>query len=161
VQYRWFTQETPDGKEWLLRRNCVLKPGQLALLMSIAGALSLAVALGWGSQGVWWILPFAIIEITGLTAAFLIYSRHAADLDRIVVGPAQVKVEIVDGLRVTRAEGKTEWTRVAYQRGRKALIELSLPGQQLALGRFVPDTEREKLAKELAVALGVKLSVSG
>jgi uncharacterized membrane protein len=160
VQYRWFTQETPSGKEWLLRRNCVLKPGQLALLMAIAGLLSLAVALGWGSQGVWWILPFALIEITGLTIAFLVYSRHAADLDRVVVGPKQVIVEVVNGSQVLRAQGQTEWARVVYQSGRKALIELRLPGQQLAFGRFVPDSERERLAKELAGAMGIKLSVS-
>jgi uncharacterized membrane protein len=160
VQYRWYTQDTPNGKEWLLRRNCVLKPGQLAMLMAIAGGMSLAVALGWVSQGVWWVMPFALIEVIGLTIAFLVYSRHAADLDRVVIGQQQVLVEVVNGSKVVRAQGQAQWARVVYQRGRKALIELRFPGQQLAFGRFVPDSERERLAKELAGAMGVKLSLS-
>jgi uncharacterized membrane protein len=153
VQYRWYTQDTPSGKEWLLRRNCVLRPGQLAVLMAGAGTLSFAVAMGWGLQGVWWVLPFALIEIAGLVTAFLIYSRHATDLDRVVVGPQQVLVEVVNGSRTQRAQGQTSLARLIYQRGQKTLIQMRLPGQQLAFGRFVPEGQRESLVKELAVAL--------
>ncbi len=160
MQYRWITQETPSGKEWLLRRNCVMPPGQLALLMAVAGFLSLCVAVGWGLQGVWWVLPFALVEITGLTIAFLIYSRHATDLDRVVVGQQIVTVEVVDGSKVLQAQGKTERAKVVYQKGQRSLIELRLPGQQLQFGRFVPEGQRETLAKELAGAMGVALSAS-
>lgn len=155
--YRWINSQTVDGREWLLRRNCMLTPTQLALFMVTAALLSLSVALAWGLAGVWWVLPFALIEIAGLFIAFFVYSRHAADLDRVIVGAEKVVVEVVDGSKRSRFECPNERVRIAYSRGKKSLIQMRLDSKNWPIGRFVPEPQREALAKEIAKALGVTL----
>jgi uncharacterized membrane protein len=157
VLYRWIYTQSVDGREWLLRRNCMLTPTQLASLMAMAGLLSLSVALAWGFAGVWWVLPFALIEIAGLSIAFFVYSRHAADLDRVVVGEENIVVEMVDGPNRSRFEGAKESARIAYSQGKKSLIQIRLGSRDWSVGRFVPESQREALAKEIAKALGVTL----
>jgi uncharacterized membrane protein len=157
VLYRWIYTQSVDGREWLLRRNCMLTPTQLASLMAVAGLLSLSVALAWGFAGVWWVLPFALIEIAGLSLAFFVYSRHAADSDRVIVGEDKVVVELVDGAKRSRFECPSEAVRVAYSRGKKSLIQMRLGSKDWHIGRFVPESQREALAKEIAKALGVSL----
>jgi uncharacterized membrane protein len=157
VLYRWINSQTVDGREWLLRRNCMLTPTQLASFMAMAGLLSLCVAIAWGLAGVWWVLPFALIEIAGLSIAFFVYSRHATDLDRVIVGEEKVVVEVVDGSKRSRSECPNERVRIAYSQGKKSLIQLRLGSNDWHIGRFVPESQREALAKEIAKALGVTL----
>jgi uncharacterized membrane protein len=157
VLYRWINLQTVDGREWLLRRNCMLTPTQLGSLMAVAGLLSLSVALAWGLVGVWWVLPFALIEIAGLSIAFFVYSRHAADLDRVIVGEVKVVVEVVDGPKRSRFECPNERVQIAYSQDKKSLIQMRLGSNDWHVGRFVPESQREALAKEIAKALGVTL----
>ena len=159
MQYRWFISETPKGREWTLRRNCMLTPRQLALLMSAAGALSIAIAIGWAIQGVWTVMPFALIETAGLIAAFVFYSRHAADLDRVVIGQDRVEVVVVDGPKTTRTVCLTTQARVRYDKAGAELVGIGELGRLVRIGRFVPAGDRQRLAQEIAGALGIRATV--
>ncbi len=155
--YSWNYTQNADGAEWLLRRNCMLTPLQLGWLMATAGLLSLGVAIVWAVLGVWWILPFAMIEAVGLGIAFVVYGRHAADMDRVVVGKTKVLIEVVDGAKREQAECLANQVRVIYSKRKKSLIQLRMGAKNWPVGRFVPDSQRESLAKEFAKALGVSL----
>ncbi len=135
----------------------MLTPTQLAALMAVAGLLSLSIALAWAFLGVWWVLPFALIEIAGLSTAFFVYSRHAADLDRVLVGDNKVVVEVIDGAKRSRSECPNDRVRVAYSQGKKALIQMRLGTNDWQIGRFVPESQRGALAQEIAEALGVSV----
>ena len=160
MQYQWFTSETPKGLEWTLRRNCVLTPSQLAYLFGVAGTLSIGVALGWASQGVWTVLPFALLETAGLIAAFVVYSRHAVDLDRVIIGLNRVEVEVVNGAKTTRMSYAAAQVRVSYGKSDADLVGVGEHGRLARIGRFVPLSERQRLAQEIAKALGVKATMA-
>ncbi len=131
----------------------MLTPRQLAFLFGLAGCISLLVAVGWAWQGVWYVLPFTLIEITGLLIAFFAYSRHATDHDRIVIGNQQVVVEVVRGNRKTVLQSAIGLARVRYVKERKRLVEVKLGAKDLLVGRFVPEGQRPALAQELSKAL--------
>lgn len=134
----------------------MLTPRQLALLMSAAGALSISIALGWAVQGVWAVMPFALIETAGLAAAFVFYSRHAADLDRVVIGQDRVEVEVIDGPKITRTSCATTQARVRYDKAGSDLVGVGELGRFARVGRFVPAEDRQRLAQEIASALGIR-----
>ena len=134
----------------------MLTPRQLAILFSGAGALSLGVALGWASQGVWTVLPFALLEAAGLAVAFFMYSRHAVDLDRVTIGSNRVEVEVVNGAKITRMSYPSAQVRVSYGKADADLVGVGEHGRLAWVGRFVPVSERQRLAQEIAKALGVQ-----
>lgn len=150
----WVRDESCGRHEWLSRRNCALTPAQLARLFGLCGLISVGVSVAWALQGAWVVLPFALIEVAALTAAFVVYGRHAADFDRIVIEPERVCVECVSGSRVRRLECQRMTARVVYEgRGRRNLIRLAAREEEIEVGRFVLDAERAALAKELRASL--------
>jgi uncharacterized membrane protein len=157
VLYRWIKSELPQGQEWLLKRNCMLTPKQLALLMSGAALLSLAVATAWAFQGVLWVMPFALIEVAGLAIAFFVYSKHAADMDRVLINSDRLTAEVLDGGKRSTLDVPCSGVRVAYTREKRALVELQFGQKSLKVGRFVPEGQRIELAQELAQALKVQI----
>ncbi len=130
--------------------------------MSAAGVVSVLIALGWALQGLWVVLPFAVLELFGLGIAFLLYSRHATDQDRIVIGASSVSAELFDGGKRFRKEWSLKRAQVMYQagKGKAQLIELGDSGSVgsvskvandfVKIGRFVPEADRRRLADELA-----------
>jgi uncharacterized membrane protein len=158
VLYRWKSLEFAGGHEWQLRRNCILTPMQLALMLALAGTLSLVVATGWALSGVWWVLPFALLEVSGLAVAFYVFSRHATDMDRVVVDNEQITIEQVDGLNRNSFKAPLSMVRIAYTQRKKKLIEVRVGGKHLFIGRFVPENQRLSLASEIAGVLGVPVS---
>lgn len=157
--YRWKHEARGGNHEWLLKRNCALSPRQSALWFISLAAVSLSVALMFASLGAWLVVPFAVLEVAGLFAAFYWFSRHAADYEKVRVGRGRVEVETAVGPRLTRVGHQADWVRVEYGGAPDDLIQLRFAGRQaererLSIGRFVPSTSRRLLAGEIKQALG-------
>ena len=99
------------------------------------------------------VLPFACIEVLALGAAFVLYARHAADYERIVVGRDCLLVETCRGDRLRREQCAPAWTRVEYSGTRRELIGLVAAGRRIEVGRFVPESDRHDLARQLRSTL--------
>jgi uncharacterized membrane protein len=99
------------------------------------------------------VLPFACIEVLALGAAFVLYARHAADYERIVVGRDCLLVETCRGDRLRREQCAPAWTRVEYSGTRRELIGLVAAGRRIEVGRFVPESDRFDLARQLRSTL--------
>lgn len=139
--------------EWLLRRNCSFAPRQLIAALGSLALLSLAIAVWMWSQGATLVLPFALLELAALAAALLVYARHAADRERLLLADGRLTVERTDGARVERVEFDAGRLRIEPERDERSLIELSQQGRRVAVGRFVRPELRERLARELRTAL--------
>ena len=83
MQYRWAHSIEPEHQQWVLKRNCALRPRQLAACFGVLAAVSLAIASIFAWHGAWLVVPFACLEMGALAVAFVVYARHAADYDRI------------------------------------------------------------------------------
>lgn len=138
--------------EWVSKRNCALTPGQLALLLAVPAGASLLIAIGFASRGAWWILVFALIEVTGLVAAYLCYARFAGAYERLVLSPGRLILEFHSGSTTTREELDPWLVRIEVACARipgfdgDGLVTVTGSGRSLSLGRFVPMAQRPALA---------------
>ena len=153
MPYRW-TQVAEQGRQqWMLPRNCALTPRQLGAWFAALGTVSAAIAAVFAMLGAWMVLPFACIELTALGLAFVVYARHAADYERILVAPGRLVVERVVGNAVDRIECEPAWVRVEYAGTRRSVVRLVAGRQHVEVGRFVPEGKRMELARELRESL--------
>lgn len=139
--------------EWNLRRNCSLSPAQVFRAWLLACGLSGAIALGFWWVGARFVLPFALIEVSVLGLALLVYARHAGDRDLILLGHDTLRVERQRGGRLERVDLHPRWVRVEPRQQDGSLVGLSAHGQQVSVGRFVHPGLRHQLASELRWAL--------
>ncbi|MFT3801727.1 MAG: DUF2244 domain-containing protein [Burkholderiaceae bacterium] len=163
MHYQWTYVAEPHQHQWVLKRNCAMSPARLASSVGLVGLVSLAIAAVCAYFGAWPVLPFAGIEVAALAVAFFVYGRHAGDYERIVVSSGSILVESVIADRVVRRRLQPGRVRVEYREGSLAgerqLIRLVSDGQELAVGRFVPDHRRALLARELRTSLGGRLGL--
>jgi uncharacterized membrane protein len=138
---------------WRLLRNSSVTPAQLGWLYMSLCLVSLAIATGFWLHGATLVMPFAWLELLCVGGAFLVYARHAADGERIILQGSQLVVEQTSAGKVLRAEFNRAWVRVEPQRDDRSLIELSGQGQCVRVGRYIRPELRPALAKEIRVAL--------
>lgn len=152
-RYPWIHVASGQRQEWLLKRNCSLSPRQLAIVFGSLATVSIGIATAFAIGGAWVVLPFACIEVLALGAAFVVYARHAADYERIVLCRDSLLVESRTGERLLREQCAPAWTRVEYAGTRRELVGLVAAGRRIDVGRFVPESERRDLASQLRVQL--------
>jgi uncharacterized membrane protein len=140
-----------DGgrREWLVRRNCSLTPHQTVAVWAALLALSLAVGLFFAWQGAWYVLAFSALEMAAVTTAFIVYSRHATDCDRIVYEDGVLSVEKMRGGRVSTIELDPHGLRIIAPARRRDPIRLVARGITVDIGTWLPEEPRRALAREL------------
>lgn len=146
--------EQADGSvRWLMKRNCSVAPRQLMTFYFSLCLLALVIGVFFWMRGAPFVLPFAGVEMAGVGTALLIYARHAADRETMVLRPGRFTVVCTLGRRTEQVEFAPAWVRVEPQHGDGSLIELSGEGRRTAVGRFVRPELRRALADELRAAL--------
>jgi len=150
--FRWATVSA-DGTHWLLRRNCSVSPKQVGwFFMGLCG-LSLGVAGFFWLLGATLVLPFAAVELMAVGAAFLVYARHATDLESISLRDGRLVVELETAGEMQRCEFLSQGVRIDTGQGREGLIELRGGGHAVCVGRYLRSDLRPELAREIAQAL--------
>lgn len=141
------------SRQWMLKRNCALTPRQLAMWFAALSLVSAVIAVAFAFQGAWMVVPFAVLEITALGIAFLVYARHAGDYELIKVVSGEVTIEMSSAQRVERSVLSAPWVRVEYRGRPRDLVELKSGRNHYAVGRYVSDQARKVLAQELRLEL--------
>ncbi len=142
-----------DAVQWLLKRHCSVTPAQLGWFYVSLCVVSLSVAGFFWLQGATLVMPFAWLELLAVGAAFLVYARHAGDLEKIVLQGGQLVVELETAGRRQRAVFNREWVRIEPEDGDGSLIEVSGQGRSVRVGRHVRPELRPALAREIRWAL--------
>lgn len=140
--------KTGSSIEWLLKRNCSLRPQQLLAVYASLCVISLGIASYFWVNGATLVMPFAWAELLIVGAALVVYARHAADRELITLQSGRLVVEHLHGGRIERAEFQPDWVRVEPQLDDRSLIELSGQGHVIAVGRYVRPELRPALADE-------------
>ena len=148
-----FATVSGQNIHWFLKRNCSVTPAQLGWLYASLCVVSLGTGTFFWFQGARLVLPFAWLELVAVGAAFLAYSRHATDGERISLSGRQLVVELESAGRLERAEFDRDRVRVEPSAGDRSLIALSARGRSVNVGRFVRPELRPALAREIRMAL--------
>lgn len=148
-----FATVSPEGTQWLLRRNCSLTPRQMASVFGLLSAVSLGIAGFFWSLGAWMVVPFALLEVLAVGLAFVLYARHAVDRERICLQDDCLVVELESAGRTERAEFRRAWVRVEPRADDGSLIEVFGGGRSVTVGRFVRADMRPALAREIRMAV--------
>lgn len=142
-----------DGMHWMLRRNCSVTPRQLFWMFVSLSAVSLGVAGFFWSQGATLVLPFAVVELAAVGAAFLVYARHATDRERISLSDGRLVVEQETAGKTRLCEFARHAVSVESPLDGDQLIEVRGGGRSVRVGRYLRSDLRPALAKELRMAL--------
>lgn len=143
----------PAKREWVLKRNCSLTPRQTLRAYLLLLALSLTVGTTFALLGAPLVLCYSALEMTAVTAAWLYYSRHALDHERIVLQPGALTIESVCGTRRVCLQLDPERTRVLPPSTPGALVTLEARGRSVHIGAPLPAWRRAGFARELDAAL--------
>lgn len=153
MDYQWIHEAQSHQHTWLIKRNCALAPRQLAACFGFLSFLSLAIAGVFVAYGAWIVLVFSVIEVSALGLAFVMYGRHAADYDKVVLSASHVSVERGLGSKIEKFSLEPAWLRVEYSGKPSSNVELVSGRNRVVVGRFVPQARRFDLMRELRTAM--------
>lgn len=128
------------------------KRGRRLWLMLIAASV-LVVAAGAVAVGAWVILPFAGFEVLLVWLAFYVLGRHDMDYESLVVTHSEFRLETRNGIKTEMLEGARDWARFCRSSNKFGdyKIHLSYGGNKVAVGRLMSATQRQELARQMAL----------
>jgi uncharacterized membrane protein len=130
-----------------------MSPRQLALAYAALCAASFTIATVFTLRGAWYILCYAVLEMSAVGAAFFVYARHATDREHIALVDDSLLVELVEKERVREFRLDPRYTRVEPPGWPGGLIALEASGTRVEVGRFLTELKRREFARELRRAL--------
>jgi uncharacterized membrane protein len=130
-----------------------MAPGGLAVVLGVLAFVSAAIALFFWQRGAVLVLPFAVVEVVALGAAFVWYARHATDGERLWFQGGSLVVESECGGRVERRELDAAWLEVQPPRTGGEAIVLRSGAHRLLVGRHAPVARRARVAREIRQTL--------
>lgn len=147
------TGQPPGEREWISKRNCSITPRQLLIAYGALCGVSFAVAAFFTWHGAWYVMCFALLEMTAVGAAFLLWARHATDRERVALDQHCLLIELVEAERARHFRLDPRITRVEIPSAYHRLIAVEQHGTRIEIGRFYPALRRQQFARELRSAL--------
>jgi uncharacterized membrane protein len=145
-------------REWVLKRNCSISPRQLATVYAALCSVSLGIATFFTVRGAWYVLGFAILEMSALGLAFLHYARHATDREHIALIDDCLLVELIQAEHARQFWLDPRRARVEPPGAQHELIGLEANGLRVEVGRFLTEWKRREFAQELRQELRCALA---
>lgn len=143
---------TPDAHSVVARRTVSLAPRQRWTVYGALAAGSVAMAIGFLAGGVWPVLPYSALELSGLALAFAWIERRVDDCDRLTLDGDRVIVECRRGGRASRRELPRHWLRLEIDRegwAQEPRLVLRNGREAVRFGDAVPAGERMALARRI------------
>jgi uncharacterized membrane protein len=144
--------KTDIGHEFYLKRNCSISPFQLAFIFIFLGIVSMLIGVIFYAFGATLILPFSLLEVFALFAAYFYNALHANDFERLRVDSKNVYFESKFGLRYCEEYFLKSLTRVLPS-DKNNLINLSHGYKNIYFGRNIHSRRRSLLEIEIRSAL--------
>ncbi len=132
------------------RRNNSLIPERFCLVVGALAVLSLAIAGGFAVAGAWLILPFAGLELAALAIALRCVMRRARDYERVAIEGDRVVLDVIEDSEQRHFSFNRLWAQlVVRERAPQYRIALRSYGREVELGRYLDESGRRALAREL------------
>ncbi|MFM8331877.1 MAG: DUF2244 domain-containing protein [Candidatus Methylumidiphilus sp.] len=142
----------------VLRPNSSLSRRQSLALLAFCALLMGAIGLVFAALGAWLVLPFSGLEWLLLAYCLQLSRRQCAQQEVITITDALVSVEtkhetLGQTVKFQRAWVTLNWAKSPIN-GHPSRLSLRLHGREVEIGRFLAESERQALAKELRILLG-------
>ena len=149
--------EDTGEKTIVLKPNGSLSRRQAWLLLGVCGLLMGLVAGFCAALGAWLVLPFSGLEWILLAFCLHLSIRQSQEREVITITGDLVRVEKgrdspFETYKFQRAWVMLDWVQSPI-RGRPSRVTLRLHGKEVELGRFLVESERQDLARELKFLL--------
>lgn len=149
-------QDDQARQQFILRPNSSLTWPQAKQVIAVVAVVELLIGGAFFWSGMTFVLPFSGIEVAALAAVFYHCLLLGARQEEVSVGPAEVVVrrgrrQVMDVREFARA-----WLRVELVRGEgwyPSRLTLRSHGQEMEIGAFLTEEERQQLARELRAAV--------
>jgi uncharacterized membrane protein len=141
------------GRRIILRPNASLTTRQTGLLLAAIALVMGGIATGFATLGLWLVLPFSGAEWLLLAYCFKLSFRTCSVREVITVTEALVLLEKgrdkpEQTYRFQRAWVSLDWVKSPIK-GHPSRLSFRLHGKAIEVGRFLVESEREALAREL------------
>lgn len=130
-----------------------MAPRSLALVLGWLAAVSLGVAAFFWVQRAWLVLPFALVEVSALGIAFIVYARHATDGDRLWLDGLRLVVEREWRGRIEQRVIDATWLDLRRPEPGSRVMALQVGAEVIEIGSLVPAGRRQQVWRELTQAL--------
>lgn len=142
-----------NEQKWILKRNCSITPRQLMLAYCALCCVSFSIASFFTLRGAWYVMVFAVLEMTAVGAAFLLFARHATDHEHIALDDECLLIELVEAEQARQFRLDPRSTRIEAPAAHHRLIAVEQHGTRVEIGRFLTAFKRQQFARELRSAL--------
>lgn len=143
--------------EAIIRPNHSMDERHAAVFVICFAALSLAIALGFFSAGLWLVLPFAGLEVLAVGIAIGCALRRSQGYEWIVVTERDVSLLKSGRNRSQRYELQRPWAQVRLESGASPLrpgrLLIGSHGRFVEIGRELVAEDRARFAARLTEAI--------
>lgn len=147
--------KTDKGYEFYLKRNCSISPIQLAVIFLFLGVISMSIGAVFYIFGATFILPFTIIEVFALVAAYFYNAMHANNYERLNIEKEYVFFESKFGRKFREEKFTKSLTRVLPSE-QEHLIHIAQGLRHIHFGKNLHLTFRSLLETEVRSALRIE-----
>ena len=144
-------------KTIVLKPNGSLSRRQAWILLVFCGLLMGLIAGICATLGAWLVLPFSGLEWMLLAFCLHLSLRESQEREVITISGDMVRVEKGRGRPLQTYKFQRAWVMLDWIqspiRGRPSRLTLRLHGKEVELGRFLVESERQVLARELKFLL--------
>lgn len=124
--------------------------------------VSLVIAIFFCIIGLWLVLPFSGLELLALGYCLLLTMKRCRRKEVITITDKTIKVERGNDKPEEKEELPMGWVRVMLERpryrGHPTILAIKSHGKRIEVGRFLVESERQKLAEELKKLLVVSMA---
>ena len=144
---------TTGCRRIVLRPNASLTPWQAYAVLLGSALLMGGIAVGFAVLGAWLVLPFSGAEWLLLAYCFRVSLRNSSICEVITITDASVLLEKgrsrpEQTFRFQRAWLSLDWIKPPIN-GYPSRLSFRSHGKEIEVGRFLMESEREALAREL------------
>ncbi|MCZ6804006.1 MAG: DUF2244 domain-containing protein [Proteobacteria bacterium] len=137
----------------LIMPNKAMPWHQLVWIYSTIASFTIGVALGFFSQGLTLILPFAGLEVVALGVVLYVSAWRGGVKEVVSVTEDKIRIETGHDAPEQQHELKRVWAQVVLERSWNnwypSRLFIRSHGQQGEIGRFLNEAERQGLAQAL------------
>ncbi|MEM7400700.1 MAG: DUF2244 domain-containing protein [Pseudomonadota bacterium] len=155
------SQEVKAPKKFIVRRNQSLSWQGNKVFILIVGVLCFAIAIGFATQGLWLILPFAGLEILALTIGLYICCLRNRQLEVITIDENKLLIEKGEKSPTETWEFDRTWVSLELQQsryqGHPSKLIVRSKGEKTEIGKCLTDKEKQSLADSLLKTLHTTL----
>ena len=146
-----------SGGAWLLRPTRSMTWPEAKRFIALVALMCAAIGGTFAYFGLWLVMPFSGIEVLAVATAFYLVLRDGERRELVRIDGDKLVIETGARKLEQRYEFNCLWVRVHLSRSRyrhhPTRLFIGTHGRAVELGRFLTDTERDRLSRSLINAL--------